>query len=538
MNDQLQQAIAALKSGDKATGQKLLIGVLKADPKNETAWLWLSTVVDDPQKRKDCLRTVLQINPHNEAARKTLASLTPTSSPQPKTEPEIPTSSPPLVPIADEQPSVPAEIPSPSTSEPIVSPTPARPVIKSALVKPISPVTPGSNESAAPKTSSLNPKSSLQNRTWLYVLVFAVGGSLIACIGCIALTLVVTSSPSFRATQTVRAVTAQARLNTPTPTSTPTATPTPTPSFVLLLPQELKNSQGWLFSINQVSLLDSIDTAEKRYVPERGVFLWLRGTVSNSSSESGCIHGDEFLLLDGNNKIEMSRDLAEAIHSAQGFDYPGFFLGQCLDQNEVVDTFVIFDVPKTATDLHLQLGESKVRLGEIAVLSQATPMPFIPPTPIPTDTPLPTDIPLPTYTPQPTSTLIPPDTPVELWPDEYKALVLETTLRSSGEVEVKRVSIDLVEGKRIFTVVIRTQGGTGSIDDETTLRESAICFIAGYQANQELKANVEGVRVRAQSFSELDRWYAAAYINSIGQLINEQITTEDFYLDHVAIQLP
>lgn len=72
----LQQAIAAIKSGDKATGKRLLIDeVLKNNPRNENAWLWMTQVADADEDRLNYLRHVLKINPENEAAKRGLAAL-------------------------------------------------------------------------------------------------------------------------------------------------------------------------------------------------------------------------------------------------------------------------------------------------------------------------------------------------------------------------------------------------------------------------------------------------------------------------------
>ncbi len=71
----LQQAIQAIQNGDKKTGEKLLIQILNANPKHETAWMWMSTTVDDPELRRECLEKVLEINPKNEAAHKYLYKL-------------------------------------------------------------------------------------------------------------------------------------------------------------------------------------------------------------------------------------------------------------------------------------------------------------------------------------------------------------------------------------------------------------------------------------------------------------------------------
>lgn len=96
MPTQLQQAIAAVKAGDKSTGQRLLAEVLKAEPGNETAWLWLATVLDDPEKKKQCLRQVLQIDPHHPAARKGLAQLEPPAGPEAVELPRLEDIAPPL----------------------------------------------------------------------------------------------------------------------------------------------------------------------------------------------------------------------------------------------------------------------------------------------------------------------------------------------------------------------------------------------------------------------------------------------------------
>jgi Flp pilus assembly protein TadD len=45
-NGLLKQGIAAFKSGDKQAAAKLLYQVTKADPNNQTAWLWLSGCVN------------------------------------------------------------------------------------------------------------------------------------------------------------------------------------------------------------------------------------------------------------------------------------------------------------------------------------------------------------------------------------------------------------------------------------------------------------------------------------------------------------
>ena len=69
MEDTLEQAIASIRAGDKETGKRTLAQILQANPHNETAWLWMSAVVNSDKRRIHCLQQVLEINPANEKAR-------------------------------------------------------------------------------------------------------------------------------------------------------------------------------------------------------------------------------------------------------------------------------------------------------------------------------------------------------------------------------------------------------------------------------------------------------------------------------------
>ncbi len=55
----LQQAIAAIKSGDKPAGKRLLAAALQENPHEEAAWIWMSAVVDSDAQRRDCLTRAL-----------------------------------------------------------------------------------------------------------------------------------------------------------------------------------------------------------------------------------------------------------------------------------------------------------------------------------------------------------------------------------------------------------------------------------------------------------------------------------------------
>jgi hypothetical protein len=92
MSDNLQRAIATIRAGDKATGKLLLAQVLQAEPGNQTAWLWMSAVVDTDEERVQCLERVLAINPNNETAKQGLEALKQkqVAPLQAQTQPEIP----------------------------------------------------------------------------------------------------------------------------------------------------------------------------------------------------------------------------------------------------------------------------------------------------------------------------------------------------------------------------------------------------------------------------------------------------------------
>lgn len=64
-SEQLSLAISAIKSGDKATGSRLLAAILESEPSNEIAWIWLATSQDDIEKKIFCLKKALSLNPNN-----------------------------------------------------------------------------------------------------------------------------------------------------------------------------------------------------------------------------------------------------------------------------------------------------------------------------------------------------------------------------------------------------------------------------------------------------------------------------------------
>jgi len=74
-NSSLSQAIHYFKTGQKNSATHLLIELLRQEPNNEVALLWLAACVDKQDQKRDCLYRVLAINPNNTNAQKALAEI-------------------------------------------------------------------------------------------------------------------------------------------------------------------------------------------------------------------------------------------------------------------------------------------------------------------------------------------------------------------------------------------------------------------------------------------------------------------------------
>jgi hypothetical protein len=70
-----EQAIAAFQAGDRNTALELLQKALGENPRDVDAWLYLAQVVKTPEKKRECYRRVLRIQPDNAAALDGLAEL-------------------------------------------------------------------------------------------------------------------------------------------------------------------------------------------------------------------------------------------------------------------------------------------------------------------------------------------------------------------------------------------------------------------------------------------------------------------------------
>lgn len=74
-NQRFRLAVRLAQQGQRRQAAPVFAGIVTEDPRNEAAWLWLAACLDDPQRQRYCLKQVLNINPHNQRARKALTQL-------------------------------------------------------------------------------------------------------------------------------------------------------------------------------------------------------------------------------------------------------------------------------------------------------------------------------------------------------------------------------------------------------------------------------------------------------------------------------
>ncbi len=67
-----QEAVEALRAGNKSRARELLTELLKTDQNNATYWVWMSSTVDTAKERIYCLQTAFKLDPQNAAAKRGL----------------------------------------------------------------------------------------------------------------------------------------------------------------------------------------------------------------------------------------------------------------------------------------------------------------------------------------------------------------------------------------------------------------------------------------------------------------------------------
>jgi Tol biopolymer transport system component len=90
-DDNLQQAISLIKTGKNDEARGLLYHLVKTDPHNEMAWLWLSETMNASQKQKT-LEQAIRFNPDSQKIQHALQRLGSQQKEEPRPAPPIPTS--------------------------------------------------------------------------------------------------------------------------------------------------------------------------------------------------------------------------------------------------------------------------------------------------------------------------------------------------------------------------------------------------------------------------------------------------------------
>ncbi len=68
-SESVAKGVAALCDGEREKARRALVRALRADPRNATAWYWLSRAVDDAAQRKECLARVRRLDRARSVAR-------------------------------------------------------------------------------------------------------------------------------------------------------------------------------------------------------------------------------------------------------------------------------------------------------------------------------------------------------------------------------------------------------------------------------------------------------------------------------------
>ena len=75
MDDKLKRVDSLIKEGKEDEARGILIQMLKQNPKNDEAWVWLASITSDREKRQKCIEEALKINPNNATAKRVLQKM-------------------------------------------------------------------------------------------------------------------------------------------------------------------------------------------------------------------------------------------------------------------------------------------------------------------------------------------------------------------------------------------------------------------------------------------------------------------------------
>jgi tetratricopeptide (TPR) repeat protein len=75
LETQFEDAVDALRQGERARGKEILTHLLQVDQNNPNYWIWMSAAVDTAKERIYCLETALKLDPGNAIAKRGLVLL-------------------------------------------------------------------------------------------------------------------------------------------------------------------------------------------------------------------------------------------------------------------------------------------------------------------------------------------------------------------------------------------------------------------------------------------------------------------------------
>ena len=76
MEKTLKHVDELIKDGREDEARGILIQILKQNPADDEAWVWLASITADREKRQKCLEEALKHNPNNATAKRVLQKMT------------------------------------------------------------------------------------------------------------------------------------------------------------------------------------------------------------------------------------------------------------------------------------------------------------------------------------------------------------------------------------------------------------------------------------------------------------------------------
>ena len=70
-----QEAVEALRAGNKTKARELFTGLVKTDQNNVTYWIWLSAAMETTKERIYCLQPAFKLYPEDPSATRDLIFL-------------------------------------------------------------------------------------------------------------------------------------------------------------------------------------------------------------------------------------------------------------------------------------------------------------------------------------------------------------------------------------------------------------------------------------------------------------------------------